>query len=45
MGCFFGEMLLWLLERYGLKGKLLETVMDLHETTEYKVKGWGGGRR
>ena len=34
---------LWmLLERYGLRGKLLETVMDLHETTEYKVKGWGG---
>ena len=35
--------LLMLLERYGLRGKLFETVMDLHETTEYKVKGWGGG--
>ena len=33
---------LWmLLERYGLRGKLLETLMDLHETTEYKLKGWG----
>ena len=24
-----------------MKGKLLETVMDLNETTEYKVNGWG----
>ena len=31
-----------LLERYGLRGRLLDTVMDLHETTEYKVKGGGG---
>ena len=29
---------LWmLLERYGLKGRMLETLIDLHETTEYKV--------
>ena len=29
----------WMLpERYGLKGKCLETVMDLCETTEYKVR-------
>jgi hypothetical protein len=34
---------LWmLLERYGLKGRCLETVMDLHETTEYKVRGREG---
>ena len=34
---------LWkLLERYGLKGRMLETVMDLHETTEYKVRGREG---
>ena len=34
---------LWmLLERYGLKGKCLETVIDLHETTEYKVRGKEG---
>ena len=37
------ESALWkLLERYGLKGRCLETVMDLHETTEYKVRGRGG---
>ena len=31
---------LWmLLERGGLKGRCLETVMDLHGTTEYKVRG------
>ena len=29
---------LWMsLEKYGLKGKMLETLIDLHETTEYKV--------
>ena len=34
---------LWmLLERYGLKGRCLETVMDLHESTEYKVRGREG---
>ena len=34
---------LWmLLERYGMKGRMLETVMDLHETTEYRVKGKDG---
>mgnify|MGYP000454041497 CR=1 FL=1 len=32
-----------LLERYGLRGRLLETVMDLHDTTEYKVKEWKSG--
>ena len=32
--------LLWmLLERYGPKRKMLETLIDLHETTEYKVRG------
>jgi len=30
------------LERYGLRGRLLETVIDLHETTEYKVRGKEG---
>ena len=31
---------LWmLLESYGLKGRMLETLIDLHETTEYKVRG------
>ena len=34
---------LWmLLERYGLKGRMLETLIDLHETTEYKVRGKEG---
>jgi len=34
---------LWmLLERYGLNGKCLMTVIDLHETTEYRVKGKEG---
>ena len=28
-----------LLERYGLKGRMLETLIDLHEKTEYKVRG------
>ena len=31
-----------LLERYGLGGKCLETIVDLHETTEYRVKGREG---
>ena len=31
---------LWgLLKRYGLWGSFLDTVVDLHETTEYKVRG------
>ena len=34
---------LWLLlERYGMKGKCLESLMDLHECTEYKVRGKEG---
>ena len=34
---------LWkLLERYGMNGKCLETLMDLHECTEYKVRGRDG---
>ena len=34
---------LWmLLERYGLKGRCMETVYDLHESTEYKVRGRDG---
>ena len=34
---------LWsLLERYGMKGQCLETLVDLHETTEYRVKGREG---
>lgn len=34
---------LWLLlERYGMKGKCLDTIKDLHETTEYRVKGKEG---
>ena len=34
---------LWmLLERYGLKGKCLESLIDLHECTEYKVRGKEG---
>ena len=34
---------LWsLLERYGMKGKCLETLVDQHETTEYTVKGREG---
>ena len=34
---------LWmLLERYGLNGKCLESICDLHETTEYRVKGREG---
>ena len=34
---------LWmLLERYGLKGRMLKTLIDLHETTEYKVRGKEG---
>ena len=31
---------LWgILTRYGLRGKLMDTLMDLHETTQYKGKG------
>ena len=30
------------LERYGMRGKRLETIIDLHETTEYEVKGREG---
>ena len=34
---------LWnLLHRYGMKGQCLETLVDLHETTEYRVKGREG---
>ena len=34
---------LWmLLKRYGLKGRILETLIDLHETTEHKVRGKAG---
>ena len=34
---------LWImLERNGLKGRMLETLVDLHETTEYKVRGREG---
>ena len=34
---------LWsLLERYRMKGQCLETLVDLHETTEYRVKGREG---
>ena len=34
---------LWsLLERYGMKGKCLESLIDLHECTEYKVRGKEG---
>ena len=34
---------LWMmLERYGLKGRMLETLIDLHETTEHKVRGKEG---
>ena len=34
---------LWsLLERCGTKGQCLETLVDLHETTEYRVKGREG---
>ena len=33
------KQLLWmLLERYGLKGRCMETVNDLHMSTEYKVR-------
>ena len=28
-----------LLERYGLKGRMLETLVDLHETTKFKERG------
>ena len=36
------KLALWmLLERYGLKGRMLETLVGLHETTEYKVRGTG----
>ena len=36
---------LWsLLERYGTKGQCLEALLDLHETTEYRVKGREGLR-
>ena len=31
-----------LLERCGMSKKYLETIMDLYETTEYKVKGREG---
>ena len=34
---------LWsLLEKYGMKGKCLETLIDLHECTMYKVRGKEG---
>ena len=34
---------LWmLLERYGLKNRMLETLIDLHEMTEYKVRSKEG---
>ena len=34
---------LWgILSRYGLRGKLMDTLMDLHETTKYKVRGREG---
>ena len=34
-----GHPALWsILKRYGLKGNFLNTVMDLHETTEYRVR-------
>ena len=34
---------LWgVLERYGMNGKCLETLIDLHECTEYKVRGKEG---
>ena len=34
---------LWLLlERYGMKGRCLDTVKDLHESTEYMVRGREG---
>ena len=34
---------LWgLLERYGLKGHCMNAIMDLHETTEYKVRAQDG---
>ena len=34
---------LWgILARYGLRGKFMDTVMDLHETTQYKVRGREG---
>ena len=34
---------LWkLLERYGMKGKCLDTIVDLHESTVYKVRGKEG---
>ena len=34
------KLLLWmLLHRYGLKSRMLETLVDLHETTEYKMCG------
>ena len=37
------KLALWsLLELYGLKGQCLETLVDLHETTEYRVKGREG---
>ena len=28
-----------LLERYGVKEQCLETIVDLHEATDYRVKG------
>ena len=31
-----------ILERYGMKGKFLETLIDLHESTEYCIKGQDG---
>ena len=30
-----------LLEKYGLSGKALEAIVDLHETPEYQVRGRG----
>ena len=31
-----------ILTRYGLRGKLMDTLIDLHETTQYKVRGREG---
>ena len=34
---------LWgILTRYSLRGKFMDTLMDLHETTQYKVRGREG---
>ena len=37
------KLVLWgILTRYGLGGKFMDTLMDLHETTQYKVRGREG---